>query len=119
MAKILVGFLSFAKFVIGDDKGVASFGPMNVLAGIGVLGLSFCFVGFSGLQPAQIAQSVSTVQEDPAARAVQLAEQTVQQTEQAVQLSQRACIMKNPDYLSFMFKGLSNSYHYFPLQEQE
>ena len=62
MTKILVDFLSFAKFVIRNDKGVASFGPMNVLAGIGVLGLSFCFVGFSGLQPIQIAQSVSTIQ---------------------------------------------------------
>lgn len=55
MAKTLVGFLSFAKFVIRDDKGVASFGPMNVLAGIGMLGLSFCFVvGFSGLQSDRI-----------------------------------------------------------------
>lgn len=51
MVKMLVGFLSFAKFVIRGDKGIASFGPMNVLAGMGVLGLSFCVVvGFSGLQ---------------------------------------------------------------------
>ena len=62
MTKILVDFLSFAKFVIRNDKGIASFGPMNVLAGISVLGLSFCVVGFSGLQSTQIAQSVSTIQ---------------------------------------------------------
>ena len=55
MTKIFVGFLSFAKFVIRNDKGIASFGPMNVLAGIGMLGLSFCFVvGFSGLQSDRI-----------------------------------------------------------------
>ena len=54
MAKILVGFLSFVKFITRDDKGIASFGPMNVLAGIGVLGLSFCFVAFPGLQSDRI-----------------------------------------------------------------
>ncbi len=54
MAKIMVGFLSFAKFITRDDKGIASFGPMNVLAGIGVLGLSFCFVVFPGLQSDRI-----------------------------------------------------------------
>ena len=62
MAKILIGFLSFSKFVIRNDKGIASFGPMNILTGIGVLGLSFSFVAFSGLQSTQIAQSVSTIQ---------------------------------------------------------
>lgn len=59
MAKTLVVFLSFAKFVIRGDKGIASFGPLNVLAGMGVLGLSFCFVGFhSGLQSERIPYSV-------------------------------------------------------------
>ncbi len=74
MAKILIGFLSFAKFITRDDKGVASFGPLNVLAGIGVLGLSFSFVVFSGLQSTQIAQSVVKIQIDPVFQSVQLAQ---------------------------------------------
>lgn len=92
---------------------------LSALAGIGGLVFSYFLLAWPGMTDRQIAQPVSMIQMDPVARAVQLTEQTVQQTEQAVQLSQRACVMKNPDYLSFMFKGLSNYYHYFPLQEQE
>ena len=55
MTKIFVGFLSFAKLLIRNDKGIASFGPMNVLAGVGMLGLVFCFVVvFSGSQSDRI-----------------------------------------------------------------
>ena len=65
---------------------------LSALAGIGGLVFSFFLLTWPGMTDRQIAQPVSTIQMDPVARAVQLAEQTVQQTEQAVQLSQRACI---------------------------
>lgn len=74
-------------------------GPMNILTGIGVLGLSFCFVVFSGLQPTQIAQPVSKIQMDLVVQTAQQAVQLGQKEE-----SQRACILSktDPDYLSTM-----------------
>lgn len=76
-----------AKFSFQDDRGVAGTGPIAILAGFGVLGLSFIlmFLPVSGT-----AQSVATIQADPVA--------------QAIQLAQRACILSktDPDYLSVM-----------------
>ncbi|WP_053765327.1 hypothetical protein [Leptospirillum ferriphilum] len=94
MAKFFKGFQSVVQFVAQNDRGIAGSGPMSLLAGIGVIGLSFFLMIPPGLQ---IAQPELTIQSDPVARAVQLAEQTVQQTEQAVHLAQRACSLSKFD----------------------
>ena len=100
MTKFFKEFQLFVQSATQDDRGIVRTGPTSVLAGIGILGLSFFLIVPPG---SQIAQPELTIQSDPVARAVQLAEQTVHQTEQAVQLFQRACVMSKTDYLLTMY----------------
>ena len=87
MAKFFKKFQFFLQYVYADDRGVAGTGPVSVLAGIGVLGLSFILLTSPGMMDRQIAQPVSTTQEDPLVQAVQQAVQLGQKEE-----SERACI---------------------------
>lgn len=120
MIKVFRELLSFVRSESGFVGGRGGIERI-IVYGVGILGIALLVFPVRMVLPDSQTASrpVLTIQVDPIVQAVQLAEQTIEETEQAVQLSQRACVMKNPDYLSFMFKGLSNYYHYFPLQEQE
>ena len=87
MTKFFKEFQFFLQYVYEDDRGIAGTGPVSVLAGIGVLGLSFILLTSPGMMDRQIAQPVSTIQEDPLVQAVQQAVQLGQKEE-----SERACI---------------------------